>query len=715
MNPERDDAEAASGGWAVGELVEQGWASPLARLGLDRDPFDPDPHAFFLTRDARRALDFVILALTQLSPLTLLLGQPGTGKTSLVEQVGRRVAGGLRIGVTSPRHGKDLFRQALAAFGVPAAPTDLGAARNHLLEFVAGCSEEGRAVLLVVDDAHLLSQEDLHELQAAQRPNEDDVYPLMLWLVGEPELRRRLEMPGLEALARRVEAVTGLGRIGAAEAADLVRHRLVEADAPIDLFEDEALEALHAAAQGVPGAVCHLASRCLALLAGEGNTRVDAALVARAADGGEERSDDPPTFGESADPAWHAHEATAEGSADEAPTEPMRDDESEAGWPAHPETTLASFPQYQEFDGLGSLEWEFDDPRDEQEAPEVTIGDVAEHAGPAALGSDAPSDLASHHPVEPEARGAGRTDAAGEDGEVQDRAEMPPLDARSPPVEPIPAAPLRLEHPIAPDAPSRGLRSSPTEQGPTVAPRRRGRRQGPESRRDGPPARRGRALGSGLLNGALVAGAAGAAIVLLTARPDPAAVSFRPEAAGAVAARASAEELFRDALRTAPSDLEAAAISYARAAIRGHDRSAYYLGQLYETGDGVPFDPARAQAWYRIAATEIDRAERGLARTGSLRPTAPDAAASTPVPLYSGRTAEGDAEFVWAGPEGARSFTLEVARDPESGVDRSRDVVTSAARLALPWEAGYWRVVAEGAGDAAMPWLPIDAGRWIEG
>src|SRR5690606_37043685 len=63
----------------------------------------------------------------------------------------------------------------------------------------------------------------------------------------------------------------------------------------------------------------------------------------------------------------------------------------------------------------------------------------------------------------------------------------------------------------------------------------------------------------------------------------------------------SHDRLLSEALAVGDADPARAAQLYTRAASWGNARAAYYLGQLYETGIGLPVDPYRAEAWYEVA------------------------------------------------------------------------------------------------------------------
>ncbi|MTH97110.1 AAA family ATPase [Roseibium sp. RKSG952] len=171
----------------------------------------------------------------------------------------------------------------------------------------------------------------------------------------------------------------------------------------------------------------------------------------------------------------------------------------------------------------------------------------------------------------------------------------------------------------------------------------------------------------------------------------------------------SASGLYQAALRLAGTDADAAVASYARAALAGHDRSAYYLGQIYETGEGVPVDLALARAWYKMAASEIGGA---VDRLNDLQSNYESGALTEPTQLFSNLSADGVAEFVWTSGEGPdpSTYRIEVASPEGSVILDVPDLELSAVRLMVPTDAQQWRVAAideHGGQEAVSPWVDI--------
>lgn len=206
--------------------------------------------------------------------------------------------------------------------------------------------------------------------------------------------------------------------------------------------------------------------------------------------------------------------------------------------------------------------------------------------------------------------------------------------------------------------------------------------------------------GSALVVGALVAG--GLALALVTGTPallrpapeETAVLAPGPTPAPVVAeAEPDPQALLQAGLEAERTDPVQAARLYARAALWGNARAASFLGQLHETGIGVPADPRRARAWYALAGAVPDRL---LDPITAVPDAAPPPAA--PVPVLQHAYASGASELHWEGPGAA--FRVEIA-DPRTGAIRRID--TDLTGLVLREPVGRWRVSALSAQGLAGP------------
>ena len=170
------------------------------------------------------------------------------------------------------------------------------------------------------------------------------------------------------------------------------------------------------------------------------------------------------------------------------------------------------------------------------------------------------------------------------------------------------------------------------------------------------------------------------------------------------------ERLLAEALTLGSADPARAARLYARAALWGNGRAAYYLGQLYETGVGVDADPIRARAWYRAAGDTGGAAAR-LADL-SAPPKADPTAKAAPVPVLQMLFDTGQTELHWDSPPDAGSQRFRVEAVP-AGDDRIHRIDTSLTAALVPFPVRQWRVMAlrgDGTTGPASGWSHLTPG-----
>jgi hypothetical protein len=152
-------------------------------------------------------------------------------------------------------------------------------------------------------------------------------------------------------------------------------------------------------------------------------------------------------------------------------------------------------------------------------------------------------------------------------------------------------------------------------------------------------------------------------------------------------------KLLDDALTAESIDPMAAAIAFARAGLRGQPLAAYYLGQLFETGNGVARDRALARAWYLEAQEDVRSARR---RLEDLAPPEQGIGLAPPLPLLGGPVTGSGSEFVWTSGDGADPslYLVEIAEASDKPPIRLGSTTLSALRHVDIGEARIWRVVA---------------------
>ncbi|MDB5028177.1 MAG: hypothetical protein JWO66_1866 [Candidatus Eremiobacteraeota bacterium] len=262
-------------------------------FGLERDPFldTADPHFYRTTPALARAKERLVGGMLESRGLQVVVGDPGTGKTSLMAQLERELLGrdDVRLGkILDPSFATETeFLLGVArSFGLALPPRSPAALKNALKNYLYDASVlDGLTIALLVDEAQNASDEIFEVLRLLLNYDVPQRKLLNIVLFGQTELRPRIE--ARRNLADRVDEWYELGALDANEARALLAYRIGRAGGSADataLFDDDVVEAIVGAAGGTPRRLLTLAHATLREAAAYGRpraTRVDAEAAAR--------------------------------------------------------------------------------------------------------------------------------------------------------------------------------------------------------------------------------------------------------------------------------------------------------------------------------------------------------------------------------------------------------------------------------------------------
>jgi general secretion pathway protein A len=230
-----------------------------AFFGLRERPFElaPNPRFLLLTSRHSEALSNLEYGVTGRKGITVLLGEAGTGKTTVIRTALQRweAAGHLVAYINNPTLTRDEFVECLArAFGLgdeaAGSKTRMLAALTAL---VMRRHAEGLVTGLLIDEAQSLPNELLEEIRllANIETSDDKVFPVVL--AGQPELAERLNAAGLRQLKQRVGLRCVLSPLDVTETAAYVAGRIrIAGGVAGQLFSREAVLAVHEHSRGIP-------------------------------------------------------------------------------------------------------------------------------------------------------------------------------------------------------------------------------------------------------------------------------------------------------------------------------------------------------------------------------------------------------------------------------------------------------------------------------
>lgn len=239
----------------------------LKHFGFSERPFSllPDPSFMFWSKGHTRAYAVLEYGLLTHAPLTVVTGEVGTGKTTLVQALLAEIDEDTVVGLISNAQGGrgELLRWVLNAFDQRIAPdADYVAMFQQFVDFVLAQYAAGHTVMLIIDEAQNLSPETLEELRMLTNVNSNKDELLQMILLGQPELREMISRPELRQFAQRVSVSYHLTPMDRETTRDYIRFRLTHVGGSGDEITGDAIARVHALSDGIPrviNKICDLA------------------------------------------------------------------------------------------------------------------------------------------------------------------------------------------------------------------------------------------------------------------------------------------------------------------------------------------------------------------------------------------------------------------------------------------------------------------------
>lgn len=223
---------------------------------LTEKPFSltPDPSFLYLSKQHKMALTMLSYGLQSQAGITVISGEVGSGKTTLIREILRQMDKDINVGLISNAHNSfgNLLQWVLMAFNIKSEAKDKATLYKIFVEFLINEYANNKRTVLIIDEAQNMDMQTLEELRLLSNINADKHLVLQLVLIGQPELLETLQRHELRQLAQRVGVDYKLKQLGYKETKAYIQHRLSVANGDPDIFDKYAIAAIYYHTDGVP-------------------------------------------------------------------------------------------------------------------------------------------------------------------------------------------------------------------------------------------------------------------------------------------------------------------------------------------------------------------------------------------------------------------------------------------------------------------------------
>lgn len=257
--------------------------------GLKENPFrlSPDPSFMCMTDQHQEALSGLIYSVCTRPGLTVLVGEAGTGKTTLLYTLLGLLEkrGFITAMCTNPTLTRQEFYDLVVMkFGVECASLLKSRQLTALEERLRRNRADGRPSVLIIDEAQRLSTELLEEVRLLLNLETPREKLLEIIVAGQPELTEILRRPELRQLKQRVSCVCRLKPLSLEELKEYLHHRVTRAGLTTQsLFSEQVTQLIFEYTDGIPRLVNSLCDSALQTGFALRSTEVTRAILEEAA------------------------------------------------------------------------------------------------------------------------------------------------------------------------------------------------------------------------------------------------------------------------------------------------------------------------------------------------------------------------------------------------------------------------------------------------
>jgi len=210
-------------------------------------PFElvPNPDFLYLSSSHKKAITFLDYGVKEKAGFVLLTGEIGAGKTTIIRNLLKNLDGNVKLSRINNTKvsSEQLIAMINEDFGLDIIGKNKTTLISELNNFLIEQYAKGIQPILLIDEAQNLTPDLLEEIRLLSNLETDRTKLLQIILVGQPELKKNLNLPGLVQLRQRISIYYHLTPLTIEETGEYIKYRLSIAGNPDAIrFKEDMLE-----------------------------------------------------------------------------------------------------------------------------------------------------------------------------------------------------------------------------------------------------------------------------------------------------------------------------------------------------------------------------------------------------------------------------------------------------------------------------------------
>lgn len=237
--------------------------------GLKEKPFNlnPDPDYFYMSPGHENVYTHLEYAIQESKGFVVVTGEVGSGKTTLINYLLCKIPETIHVGIINNTfvEPQELLKMICQEYELQVDDSDKTVLLTRFYSYLIEQYSRKERVILIIDEAQNLPETSLEEIRMLSNLESEKHHLIQMILVGQPQLKEKLQRKSLEQFVQRVTVYCHLDGLDKAQVEHYIHHRLRVAGADhLDIFDPEAIKALYKHSMGIPRLI---------------NTLCDAAMV----------------------------------------------------------------------------------------------------------------------------------------------------------------------------------------------------------------------------------------------------------------------------------------------------------------------------------------------------------------------------------------------------------------------------------------------------